>query len=139
MDELPALPDAPLGLAIVSLIGQTDVQASETARTLVARAKNEIDDESLRTHLIELIETVIMYKLPRLGREEIQAMLQIHDIRESRLYQEALQEGREEGRQQALERLIPKLAARQMTAAEIADFLGLDLDVVLKTLAASPK
>lgn len=39
--------------------------------------------------LIELIETVMIYKLAGLSREEIQTMLQVHDIRETRVYQEA--------------------------------------------------
>src|SRR5207302_3821544 len=47
--------------------------------------------------LVELIETVVLYKLPRLSREEIQAMLQVHDIRETRVYQEAKEEGLKEG------------------------------------------
>ena len=51
----------------------------------------------MRADLIELIETVIIYKLPRLTREEIQTMLQIDDIRQSRVYQDALEEGRKEG------------------------------------------
>ena len=42
---------------------------------------------------------MIIYKLPRLSREEIQAMLQVHDIRETRVYQEAHAEGIEEERQ----------------------------------------
>jgi predicted transposase YdaD len=45
----------------------------------------------------QLIATVIFYKLSRLTREEIQTMLQIHDIRESRLYQDILQEGVDKG------------------------------------------
>jgi predicted transposase YdaD len=44
-----------------------------------------------------LIETVVIYKLPRLSREGIQTMLQVHDIRESRVYQEAKEEGLKEG------------------------------------------
>jgi predicted transposase YdaD len=34
--------------------------------------------------LIQLIETVIICKLPRLSREEVQTMLKVHDIRETR-------------------------------------------------------
>ena len=76
-------------------------------------------------------------------------MLQVHDIRETRVYQDAREEGRQEGRQEgrhegiAAERersreeklaLIAKLAARQMPAAEIADLLKLEIDVVLERL-----
>src|SRR5438067_11631648 len=43
-------------------------------------------------NLVELIETVVLYKLPRLSREEIQARLGVHDLRETRVYQEAKEE-----------------------------------------------
>ena len=101
----------------------------------MARTKTEIGDAALRAELIQLIETVILYKLPRLSREEIQAMLQVHDIRETRVYQEALQEGIEKGIQEEQLRTIAKLAARKMSAADIADILGLDLELVCRELA----
>jgi hypothetical protein len=58
------------------------------------RTKSDVDNAALRAELLELIETIILYKLPRLSREEIQAMLKIYDIRQSRLYQEAQEEAR---------------------------------------------
>src|SRR5205809_651844 len=92
LDEMPELADAPLGLSILYLIRQTESQAPMMARNLVTRAKTEIGDEALRADLIELIETVIIYKLPKLSREEIQAMLHVHDIRETRVYQEVVKD-----------------------------------------------
>jgi predicted transposase YdaD len=47
-------------------------------------------------------ETIVVYKLPRLGREEIQAMLGLKDVdlKQTRFYQDVLAEGRREGRQE---------------------------------------
>ncbi len=136
LDELVELTNAPLGLSILYLIRQSENIAPVTARELIARVKTEIGDESLRDDLIELIETVIIYKLPRLSREEIQTMLQVHDIRESRVYQEALQEGiekglkegREDGLKEERRSTIAKMAAKKMTATEIAAILELDVE-----------
>ena len=100
LNELPGLTDGPLGLSILDLIRRSEGEAPAAARTLLTRAKLEIGDEALRADLIDLIETVIVYKLSRLSREEIQAMLQIHDIRESRVYREAKAEGKQEGKQE---------------------------------------
>ena len=142
LDEMPEVAGAPLGLSILYLIRQAESQAAATARTLVARSKGEIDDAALRADLVELIETVIMYKLPRLSREEIQAMLQVQDIRQTRVYQEAKEEGRKEGMEKGMEaerqRSIAKMAASNMSADAIADLLGLDVDVVRKEMAKSP-
>ncbi len=89
--------------------------------------------------MVELIETVVLYKLPRLSREEIQAMLQVHDIRETRVYQEAREEGLKEGMEKGMEkerlRAISKMTAKNMSATEIADILGLDEQFVRQQMA----
>jgi predicted transposase/invertase (TIGR01784 family) len=142
---MPEIAEAPLGLSILYLIRQTESHAAATAQAMVARSKREIEDAALRTELVELIETVILYKLPRLSREEIQAMLQVHDIRETRVYQEAKEEDRKEGieteRQRSFQeklRSIEKMAALKMSAETIADLLGLELDLVRKEMAKNP-
>ena len=70
-----------------------------------------------------------MYKLPRLVRQEIHAMLQIHDIRESRAYQETMEEGRKEGA------AIVRLAATKKSVEEIAAILKVDAELVRRVLA----
>ena len=140
LDELHEATNAPLGLSILSLLGQSETQAPATARELIVRARQEIEDEPLRQDLVDLIETVIIYKLPRLSREEIQAMLKIHDIRESRIYQEAKEEGAEEERQRIIQEklsYITTLADWKMPTTDIAKLLGLDEDLVLKTIGKS--
>ncbi len=134
LDEMPELANAPLGLSILYLIRQTESQAPGMARDLVARARTEIADAALRADLIEFIETIIMYKVPRLTREEIKAMLQLHDIRESRAYQEAREEGLEKGRQEGLALAIQKMATKKMSAAEIAAILEADIEMVYQVL-----
>ncbi|MFO0965257.1 MAG: hypothetical protein U0793_06685 [Gemmataceae bacterium] len=54
-------------------------------------------------------------------------MLQLHDIRESRVYQE--------GREEALREVVVKMASHNMSAAEIVRILKLDLAVVERALA----
>lgn len=135
LDELPELPGAPLGLSILHLIGRSESRAAAEARDLVVRAKQEIADTALQADLVELIETVIIYKLRRFSREEIQAMLQISDLRDTRVYQEAMEEGRKE--QAAL--AIPNLAAKQMGAEEIAAILEVDVEFVQQVLKGQAK
>ena len=138
LDELPELADAPLGLAILSLIRKTEAEAAATARELVRRAKREIGDEGIRADLIELIETVVIYKLSRLSREEVQAMLHVHDIRETRVYQEAKAEGVQEERERNLQeklQIASKLAVLNVPVEKIAEVLGLDEDTVRQQVA----
>jgi len=146
LDEMSELAHAPLGLSILYLLRQAESQAPARARELILRTKQEIQDAALQHDLVELIETVVLYKLPRLSREEIQAMLQVHDIRETRVYQEAREEGLKEGMEKGKEkerqlnmelklRAISKMAAKNMSAAEIADILGLDEEFVRQQTA----
>ena len=76
-------------------------------------------------------------------------MLQVHDIRQTRVYQEAKEEGRKEGIEEGIEaerqrnfqeklRSIARMGALKLSAGEIADLLGLDVDVVRKEMAKSP-
>jgi predicted transposase/invertase (TIGR01784 family) len=127
LEDMPELVNAPLGLAILYLIRQTEKDAPAAARELIVRVKTEIADEALRADLIELIGTVIIYKLPRLSREEIEKMLEIHDIRQSRVFQE----GKEEGIGIAIERM----AAKKFSAEEIAGILELDVEWVRQAMA----
>jgi predicted transposase YdaD len=42
-----------------------------------------------------LIETIVVYKFPQLSRKEIERMLGLSDLKQTRVYQAALQEGRQ--------------------------------------------
>jgi predicted transposase/invertase (TIGR01784 family) len=151
LDEMPELANAPLGLSILYLLRQTESQAPAMARDLIARAKTEITDSASRVDLIEFIETIIMYKVPRLTREEIQTMLQLHDIRESRAWQEAraeglqaglqegLEKGLEKGRKEGLAVAIAKMAAQRMSAKKIATILQMDIETVRRVLKRQAK
>ena len=73
-------------------------------------------------------------------------MLQVDDIRKTRVYQEALEEGIEQGIEQGAKKeqqrqyqeklgAIAKMAAKNIPAEDIADFLGLEIDLVRQQLA----
>jgi predicted transposase YdaD len=62
-------------------------------------------------------------------------------IRESRVYQEAVQEGVEKERARQLQERLPSvaaLAAMKIAPSRIAEILKLDLDLVLQELAKIP-
>ena len=130
LDEMPELANAPLGLSILYLIRREESEAPAVARELVVRVKREIADAALREDLIELIETVVFYKLAQFTREEIQAMLLVKDIRETPLYREAM----EEGARKATARHIANLAAKKMPVEEIATALEVEIEFVREVL-----
>jgi predicted transposase/invertase (TIGR01784 family) len=79
-----------------------------------------------QTDLLQLIEAILVYKLPQLSREELEAMFSLNDLKQTRVYQEAL----EEGRQEAKLELVPFLISLGISLEEIAVRLGLELEQV---------
>jgi len=61
-------------------------------------------------------------------------MLQVHDIRETRVYQEAIEEGKVLGLKEGIALAIAKMAAKKIPAEEIATILEVDIELVRQVL-----
>lgn len=83
------------GLGVIDLILTTPAASPERARELVRDAA-----EAERDWLLTWVETILVYKLPKLSREDIKMLLDLKDpdLRKSRFFQEVFAEGHEEGR-----------------------------------------
>jgi predicted transposase/invertase (TIGR01784 family) len=79
------------------------------------------------------IETIVLYKFPNLSREELETMLGLSELRQTRVYQEA----REEGRLEAKLEMVPTLVELGLTVEEIAQRLGLDVETIRKAAQSS--
>jgi DNA-binding CsgD family transcriptional regulator len=113
---------------------------------LTPQAQQQIPDLAVQRDLINLIETIIVYKLPLKSREEIAAILNLSELKQTRFYQEVKQEGLEEGLEQGLEqgkqegeRLAKLEAIRRMIALglnseTIAQILDLSVEFVRQTI-----
>ena len=102
-----------LGIAIAQLILASEAKAPKLAQTLARRVDQE-PDTNLRDQVVEFIEAVLVYKFPRLSRQEIESMFTHSDLKKTRVYQEAMQEGLQLGEQRGLQRQIAMLL-RQLT------------------------
>ena len=92
-----------LELGIVRLLGLAETTAPAEARKLLARSNTESNDASAQRKIIELVETILVYKFPTLSSKEISDMLQLSDLKHTRVYQEGREEGREKGREEGRE------------------------------------
>jgi len=81
--------------SLLSLIACTDSQTPEHAQNLVKqRTLHGID-------ILNFVETVLVYKLPHLTREEIRTMLGLDtELKQNRFYQEIAEEERLQGRKE---------------------------------------
>ena len=64
---------------------------------------------------LDLIETILVYKLPHLNREEIRKMLSVYEIKlqDTRFYQEIAEEERKVGKQEECVSLLSRLLRRK--------------------------
>jgi predicted transposase/invertase (TIGR01784 family) len=91
-----------LGIAIIQLILAPEKKAPSLARNLAEKVERETNTD-LRDNVVEFIEAVLVYKFPKLTRQEIESMFTYSDLKKTRVYQEAMLEGRQEGRQEGLQ------------------------------------
>jgi predicted transposase/invertase (TIGR01784 family) len=97
LDELAQAENHPLGIGVVKLVVEAENQAVAEARSLITRTREQLTDERVKRELIDLIETIIVYKFPQKSREEIEAMFGLSDLKQTKVYQEARAEGLAEG------------------------------------------
>jgi len=88
-------------IAIVQLILSSESQAVAMARRLGEKIEQENDPE-IQEQVLELIETVLVYKFPKLSRQEIETMFTYSDLKQTRVYQEAREEGELRGEKRGL-------------------------------------
>jgi predicted transposase/invertase (TIGR01784 family) len=132
LNETEEATEETLGVKIVRLVVASQQKTGELAKQLVNRAREELTDPLIQQKVIEFIEVVVVYKFPNMSREEIEAMLNINLLKETRVYQEAKQEGKLEGRLEKEVELVTKLLRKGLSIQEVADLLELDVAEVRK-------
>ena len=126
LDELGEAADTSLGVSVVKLVIEPEETAGELARRLIEQARQQLTEEAVKRDLIKLIETIIVYKLPKKSRKEIEAMLGLSELKHTRVYQEALEEGEQKAKLEAISRRLQLGLSLQV----IAQSLDLPLEVV---------
>ncbi|NMF64825.1 Rpn family recombination-promoting nuclease/putative transposase [Brasilonema octagenarum] len=135
LDELGTAAENSLQLAVVQLIIEREETAVDRGRELILRAKQQLADEATRTQIVELIETILLYKFTQLSREELAAMLGIDDeFRKTRMYQSMMQDAMEDAKQEVEQEVkseaVPRLLALGLSVQQIAEALDWTLEQV---------
>ncbi|MCA2814137.1 MAG: DUF4351 domain-containing protein, partial [Microcystis sp. M090S1] len=87
---------------IIQLILAPEKKAPKLARNLAEKIEQETNTE-LRDNVVEFIEAVLVYKFPKLTRQEVEAMFSHSDLKKTRVYQDAMLEGVQIGKQEGLQ------------------------------------
>jgi predicted transposase/invertase (TIGR01784 family) len=96
--DLIGRPGLGTGARLARLIVLDEAAAAREARDLAAESLPSAE----RLVVLDLLETILVYKFPTLSREEVVRMLHLPqtDLKQTRFYQEVFDEGREEGREE---------------------------------------
>jgi predicted transposase/invertase (TIGR01784 family) len=112
------------------------------SRKCCNRTKQAVNLQLPQKQLLELIETILVYKLPNISREEIEAMFGLSELKQTRVYQEAKQEGKEEGKQEgrfeAKLEAVPKLLTLGLSVEQISQALDLNVAQVQQAVQQTP-
>jgi len=115
-----AHPRQTLTQQVMSILLADPRQAIGEAQTMLGQLRQARGiDKSLTAAIVNLVETILVYKLPTLSREEILTMLELTDIdlKQTRFYQEVFTEGEQtglqKGRQEGEVTLILRLLQRR--------------------------
>lgn len=119
LEDFLGVPSDDLGIQLMQLIVSPERETNRYLSGLVAQlqGKTEPKDQAI----IKLVSTIMLYKFPNLTREEIESMFTVSDLKQTRVYQDAIQEGiqlgRDEEREERLERdrsLIKRMLIRKL-------------------------
>ena len=126
LQELEETENTPLSISLVKLIIAQEEEAPQKAKVLLKRTKEEPLLLSVQNDIIDLIESIMVYKFPQKSRQEIATMLGVEDLKQTRFYQEVFAEGKQEGKREAISRML----ASGVDLETIAQWLNLPLAVV---------
>ena len=142
IDELSASETASLPIKVLKLVIEPDNTAENFAIDLARQAETEISDSTVRKNFINLLETIIVYKLPQKTREEVAAMLRLSDLKQTRFYQEISEEIQSEEKAKTKQRdkaLIFRLFSLGLATEQIATAFDLPVAEVAAIIAEAQK
>ena len=140
LEDLSPLKNPPVGLGLLQLLLASEREAEALVPRLAKKAESGLHDSDLQAKVVELLERLLMIRFPGLTVEDIRMKFKLHDIRESKAWQEiheqglaegrtkGLAEGRAEGDARRLKKIIETLLAKRKSLQEISDLLDIPLD-----------
>ena len=142
LDELTIDPNQAIGVNIAELVIANEDVAIETAKTLIAQTRQQIDDSGFQQIVLDLVKSVLVYKLGKDKEQELRIMFTKEDMKKAWLVQEFMEEakleGKAEGKAEGLEEAVRWVAVNMLkigiSPEQVAVATGLTLEQVQKLL-----
>jgi predicted transposase/invertase (TIGR01784 family) len=135
LDRLPANWEGrSLEVRAIQLMGVRKDVIADQAKSLIDQVRAESNNATTLKAVLELINTIFIYKFPNLTRQEIEAMLGLSELKQTRVYQEAQQEARQEEKLEVISRMVPL----GLTVEQIAQVVNMTTEEVQQIIAQLP-
>lgn len=121
LDELGLTANQSLGLGMLKLLVEDEEKAQQRAEYLIHQIQ-QLTPKNEQANFGELLTTILAYKFPKSGIQELTEMFQLSDLKQSKLYQEAKTEGKLE--------TVPLLLDLGLSVERIAQELDLEVNAV---------
>jgi predicted transposase/invertase (TIGR01784 family) len=135
LNKLGNIEDLPIDVALMVLTTSGPGQAPAQAKALADRTQSAELPESKRQGIIEILTAIMVYKFTTLTRQEVEAMLGLTTLQETRFYQDAKSEGREEGREEG-EQIGETRGQRSLTQCLLERKVGVLSQPAIQRIAA---
>lgn len=114
--------DLSLGVSLVKLIVEPKQTTINQAKALIQRSDQGATVELSQSEILDLVETILVYKF-NLSRKEIITMFELHELEQTRFYQEVSVEVLQKDHQQHLEQLLNDRFGSPISASETQERL----------------
>ena len=116
LNELGEVTEHSLGVGIIKLVVVNKKQTPLLVKSLITKTLSEVSDKALQQKVLDLIETIVVYKLPRISRQELIKMFGLgdFDIKTTRIYEEVHDEVYEEVRDEVRQEQTLEVVIRQL-------------------------
>ncbi len=119
LEDVTRAKNLPVELELLQLLFTTEKESERIAPRVVQKAQMHFIDSDLQAKVVELVERLLMDRIPGFEREEMRMKFKLHGIRNSKVWKEANEEGKTENKRE----LIQKWTAKGMTEKQIAELL----------------
>jgi len=131
LDELDFTENKGIGIEIIKLIVAEEETAKKQVNQLFPLIEQQIQSETKKKDMIELLEKIIVYKFENYTREELNRMFTLTDFKKTKFYQETFEEGEKAVKTQS----IPKMLKLGLTKEQIAEILDVNVSFVEQVIA----
>ncbi len=134
LNELGDAAEQSLGVGMIKLVVETKKRTPELVRQLVSKAQQELADEIVQREVLDLIETIVLYKLPKISRQELARMFGLNELKKTRYYQEVREEVREEVIQEVREEVREEVIQEVTQEIHKEEALGLIMRLLVRRI-----